>query len=157
MQTALLVIHIVLAIVMIAVVLVQKSEGGALGMGGSSGGFMTTRGTANLLTRTTAVLAALFFLSTLGLALAFKGGQKTSSVLDADDATSHSAPVVPGAPVAPVLPNVPAVPSAPAAPMVATENAPVKDQNTADADKKQGKKQNKKTASKKAAKDKDPS
>lgn len=152
MQTALLVIHIVLAIVMIAVVLVQKSEGGALGMGGSSGGFMTTRGTANLLTRTTAVLAALFFLSTLGLALAFKGGQKTSSVLDADDPVSHSVPVVPGAPVAPVVPSVPA-----AAPMAVQENAPVAEQDAANANKKQGKKQSKKTASKKAAKDKDPS
>ncbi|MBA4118087.1 MAG: preprotein translocase subunit SecG [Candidatus Puniceispirillum sp.] len=156
MQTALLVIHIVLAIVMIAVVLVQKSEGGALGMGGSSGGFMTTRGTANLLTRTTAVLAACFFLSTLGLALAFKGGQKTSSVLDAPDEVRHEAPMVPGAPA-------PAAAPAPVAPLKADaatpapakeEAAPVKE---AQAPAKQAKKQNKKTASKKAAKDKDPS
>ena len=154
MQTALLVIHIVLAIVMIAVVLVQKSEGGALGMGGSSGGFMTTRGSANLLTRTTAVLAGCFFLSTLGLALAFKGGQKTSSVLDAPDEPRHEAPMVPGAPAAAPAPTAPLKADAAMPAPAKEEAAPVKE---AQAPAKQAKKQNKKTASKKAAKDKDPS
>tara|TARA_A100000171_G_C2135391_1_gene149793 strand:- start:1665 stop:2126 length:462 start_codon:yes stop_codon:yes gene_type:complete len=87
MINALLVVHIILAVCMIALVLFQKSEGGALGMGGSSGGggmggFMSARGTANLLTRTTGILATLFFMTTLGLAIAFKGGATQSSILE---------------------------------------------------------------------------
>src|SRR3989344_2901815 len=59
MTTVLLVIHLLLAITLVCIVLIQRSEGGALGMGGGGmGGFMTSRSTANLLTRTTAVLAA---------------------------------------------------------------------------------------------------
>jgi preprotein translocase subunit SecG len=73
---------------MIVLVLFQKSEGGALGMGGAGGGgrgiggFMSARGTANLLTRTTGVLATLFFLTTIGLAVAFKGGVDQKSILE---------------------------------------------------------------------------
>lgn len=106
MQTALLIFHIVLAVIMIGLVLIQKSEGGALGMGGGGGGFMSTRGSANLLTRTTAVLATLFFASTLGLALVFKGAQAPKSLLDTPVSAPVSAPaqtpVVP-APVSPVV------------------------------------------------------
>lgn len=67
----LLVIHLMICAAMIAVVLLQKSEGGALGMGGGGGGggFLTGRGTANLLTRTTAMLAAAFFLTSITLSL----------------------------------------------------------------------------------------
>lgn len=91
MINALLVIHIILAICMIGLVLIQKSEGGALGMGGGSGGggmggFMSARGTANLLTRTTAVLATLFFMTTLGLAVLYKGGSQ-KSILDGVEAS----------------------------------------------------------------------
>lgn len=97
MINALLVLHIILAVLMIALVLLQKSEGGALGMGGSGGnmgGLMSTRGAANLLTRTTGVLATLFFLTTLGLALLFKGGASQKSLLDAVETSpkaSHEA------------------------------------------------------------------
>ena len=66
MQTVIIVIHLMIVVVMIGAVLLQKSEGGGLGMGGGAG-FMSSRGTANLLTRTTAVLACLFFLTSLGL------------------------------------------------------------------------------------------
>src|SRR5215468_3833887 len=66
MQTVIIVIHLMIVVVMIGAVLLQKSEGGGLGMGGGAG-FMSSRGTANLLTRTTAVLAFLFFLTSLGL------------------------------------------------------------------------------------------
>ena len=60
MITVVLVVHLMLAVALVGVVLLQKSEGGALGMGGGGmSGFMTGRSTANLLTRTTAVLAAL--------------------------------------------------------------------------------------------------
>jgi preprotein translocase subunit SecG len=66
MQTVVIVIHLMIVAVMIGAVLLQKSEGGGLGMGGGAG-FMSSRGTANLLSRTTAILAGLFFLTSLFL------------------------------------------------------------------------------------------
>ena len=68
MQTVLIVIHLMVVTALVVVVLLQRSEGGALGMGGGSG-FMTGRGQANVLTRATAILATLFFLTSLGLTL----------------------------------------------------------------------------------------
>src|SRR5215468_1003067 len=68
MTTVLLIIHIMIALALIGVVLLQRSEGGALGIGGG-GGFMTGRGAANFLTRVTAGLAAAFFFTSLVLAL----------------------------------------------------------------------------------------
>ena len=67
MQTVLIVIHLMVVIALVAVVLLQRSEGGALGIG--SGGFMTGRSQANVLTRATAILAALFFATSLGLTI----------------------------------------------------------------------------------------
>ena len=94
MTTVLLVIHIMIAIAMVGMILLQKNEGGGPGIGGGTmGGLMSTRGTANLLTRTTAVLATLFFLSTLGLAIIFKGGNKSESILDTPAATVPVAPM----------------------------------------------------------------
>ena len=69
MQTVVIVIHLMIVAVLIGAVLLQKSEGGGLGMGGGAG-FMSSRGTANLLTRTTAILAAGFFVTSLFLAWA---------------------------------------------------------------------------------------
>ena len=69
MQTVVIVIHLMIVAVLIGAVLLQKSEGGGLGMGGGAG-FMSSRGTANLLTRTTAILAAGFFVTSLYLGLA---------------------------------------------------------------------------------------
>jgi preprotein translocase subunit SecG len=66
MQTVIIVIHLMIVTVLIGSVLLQKSEGGGLGMGGGAG-FMSSRGTANLLTRTTAVLAVGFFITSLFL------------------------------------------------------------------------------------------
>jgi preprotein translocase subunit SecG len=80
MTTVILVIHLLLAIAMIGVILIQRSEGGALGgLGGGMGGFMTGRATANLLTRTTAILAAAFFATSLVLAILASGGNKGES------------------------------------------------------------------------------
>jgi len=63
--------------------LLQRNEGGGLGIGGSSsGGFMTARGTANLLTRTTAILAACFFATSIGLAIIAGAGTSTKSIVD---------------------------------------------------------------------------
>ena len=67
MQTVVIVVHLMIVAVLIGAVLLQKSEGGGLGMGGGAG-FMSSRGTANLLTRTTAILAAGFFVTSLWLA-----------------------------------------------------------------------------------------
>lgn len=70
METVLLVAHLMIALVMIGVILLQRSEGGALGIGGSSNaGLLSARGTASALTRTTAILAFCFMLSSLTLAL----------------------------------------------------------------------------------------
>ncbi len=72
MTTVILVIHVILAICIIIAVLLQKSEGGGLGIGGSSnagGGFMTARGTANFMTKLTAFLGGCFFLTSIILAL----------------------------------------------------------------------------------------
>jgi preprotein translocase subunit SecG len=71
MQTVLLVIHLIIAIALIGVVLLQRSEGGALGIGGGGGGgsLFSARGVGNTLTRTTAILAVIFFLTSIGLTL----------------------------------------------------------------------------------------
>ena len=98
MQTVLLVVHLIIAVALVGVVLLQRSEGGALGIGGGGGGFMTGRGAANLLTRTTGILAAIFILTSLGLAI-LAGGYKTpASILDAPES---SAPAVPSGPTVP--------------------------------------------------------
>ena len=68
MQTVLIVFHLMVVIALVATVLLQRSEGGALGVGGG-GGFMTGRGQANALTRATAILGTLFFVTSLGLTL----------------------------------------------------------------------------------------
>ena len=69
MQNVLLVAYLLIVLALIAVILLQRSEGGGLGMGGNAGGLMTVRGSANLLTRTTGVLAALFFATAIGIFL----------------------------------------------------------------------------------------
>jgi preprotein translocase subunit SecG len=68
MQSVLIVVHLMIVVVLVVVVLLQRSEGGALGVGGG-GGFMTGRGQANALTRATAILAALFFATSMGLTI----------------------------------------------------------------------------------------
>ena len=86
MQTLVLTIHILIALALIGVVLLQRSEGGGLGIGGGSGGggggFMTARGTANLLTRVTAILAACFFATSLILAIMAGAGRENVSIID---------------------------------------------------------------------------
>jgi preprotein translocase subunit SecG len=71
MQTVLLVAHLIIALALIAVVLLQRSEGGALGIGGGGGGgsLFSARGVGNTLTRTTAILAVAFFITSIGLTL----------------------------------------------------------------------------------------
>lgn len=96
MATVLLVLHLMIAAALCGVVLLQRSEGGALGIGGGGGGFMTGRGTSNLLTRATAVLAGLFFMTSISLTLLALQGSRAVSPLDAGAGAPASAPAVPG-------------------------------------------------------------
>ncbi|MBL6957711.1 MAG: preprotein translocase subunit SecG [Rhodospirillales bacterium] len=87
MITVLLVIHLIIAIALVGTVLLQRSEGGGLGMGsggggGGMGGFMSGRDTANLLTRTTGILAAGFFVTSMSLAILYGGSRQAKSILD---------------------------------------------------------------------------
>ena len=125
MTAIILVIHLFIAIAMIGVILLQKSEGGALGMGGGGmSGFMTGRSTANLLTRTTAVLAACFFATSIALAVLAASARAPRSLIDqgAPPASSLPAPLpaspAPATPApAPAQPAAPAAPAAPSAPL----------------------------------------
>lgn len=131
MQTVLLVIYLMVVIALIGVVLIQRSEGGGLGIGGGSG-FMSARGTANALTRTTAILATLFFVLALGMGVLAKYEAKPTDILDKipqgegqkgvldqlGGAKTPAAPAAGGAaaPAAPAA-NGQAAPAAPAAPV----------------------------------------
>jgi preprotein translocase subunit SecG len=89
-------IHLMVVVAMIGVVLLQRSEGGGLGIGGGGGGgFMSSRGTANVLTRTTAILAAAFFVTSLTLSILAGLAHRPSSVIRTE---TPSAPSAPGAP-----------------------------------------------------------
>jgi preprotein translocase subunit SecG len=99
MQTVIIVIHLMIVATLIGMVLLQKSEGGGLGMGGGAG-FMSSRGTANLLTRATAVLAVGFFLTSLLLSWLASYDRKPSSIIGANPA-SQSQPAGGAAPIAP--------------------------------------------------------
>jgi preprotein translocase subunit SecG len=136
MQHVVIVIHLMLVLALIGVVLLQRSEGGGLGIGGG-GGFMTNRGAGNVLTRTTAVLAGLFFLTSLLLSILAGLNRKPASILQGGQSTPAApapatAPPVSGGgllkqlqqgapgsqPPAPGAPAAPAAPSAPAGPQV---------------------------------------
>ena len=107
-QTVIFVIHILIALAMVCLILLQRSEGGALGMGGGGGGgggggMMSSRSSANLLTRATAVLAGLFIATSLGLTMLASGAKESTSILD-----QVGTPVAPiEGPVEPANPTVP--------------------------------------------------
>lgn len=82
MATIILIIHLMLAVALVATVLLQRSEGGALGIGGGGDGLMSGRGAGNALTRATAVLAALFMTTSLVLGILAARGGMADSVLD---------------------------------------------------------------------------
>lgn len=84
MTAVILTIHVLIVLALIGLVLMQRSEGGALGMGGggAGGGFMSGRGAANALTRTTSILAALFFATSLGLAVIAGSGEDAEAVIE---------------------------------------------------------------------------
>jgi preprotein translocase subunit SecG len=94
MLTVLIVIHLMIVMAMIGVVLLQRSEGGGLGIA-QTGGFLSSRGTANVLTRTTAILAAAFFFMSLTLSVVAGYGHRERSILQ-NTGTQPQAPA--GAP-----------------------------------------------------------
>jgi preprotein translocase subunit SecG len=129
MQTVVIVIHLMVVLALVGVVLLQRSEGGGLGIGGGSG-FMSARGAANALTRATAILAALFFATSIALSLIARYGGSATDVLDRVPAAQTQqggggvlnqlggkeapAPATPAAPAG-ETPTAPATPAAPAA------------------------------------------
>ena len=108
METIVLVIHLMIALALVGVVLLQRSEGGGLGMGGGGGGgggmggFMTGRAAADLLTRTTGILAAGFMATSMLLAILADTGSEQGSILDQlqSGAPASGEPAVPTAPIA---------------------------------------------------------
>ena len=82
METLLLIVHIVLAIFLIGSVLLQKSDGGALGIGGNSDNLMSSRSAGNFLTKFTAVLAFLFIITSISLTLINKKDTSQKSIID---------------------------------------------------------------------------
>jgi preprotein translocase subunit SecG len=123
MQTVIIVIHLMVVLAMIGVVLLQKSEGGGLGMGGGGGGFLSSRGTANVLTRTTAILAAVFFSTSLILSILAGFERKPTSILGGSGAPAagqpqpgSQGPATPGGSLLDQFQGQPAQPSAPQPP-----------------------------------------
>ncbi len=121
MIKVLMIIHVFVTLSLIGVVLIQRSEGGGLGIGTSQGmgAFMGGRGTANLLTRTTAILGAIFFALSLALALLNRGTSGVGrSILDEPPAQTSPAPAaVPTIPPTGAAPAAPTTPVAPGAPV----------------------------------------
>jgi preprotein translocase subunit SecG len=141
METVVIVVHLMIVLALVGVVLLQRSEGGGLGIGGGSG-FMTARGAANALTRATAILAIAFFATSLTLSVIARYGERTIDILDrvpaagqgeggagvldqlgGSDAPAPAVPTGDDAATPPVAPAVPtgddaAAPAAPAAPAV---------------------------------------
>jgi preprotein translocase subunit SecG len=81
METVIIVIHLMVIVALVALVMLQRSDGGALGIGGSSG-FMTTRGQGNVLTRSTAILAAAFFATSIALTIIARISGGGGSILE---------------------------------------------------------------------------
>ena len=136
MQSVLLVIHILIVVALIGVVLLQRSEGGALGTGGGTGSFMTGRGQANALSRATAILGALFFATALLMSILSSWNRAPTSILGKSAPTpagqTAPAPVAPGNILDQLkqmegqsgAPQTPAPATAPAAPAPAAPAAP---------------------------------
>ena len=117
LQTILLVAMIIISIALSGVILLQRSEGGALGMGGGPSGFMTARGAGNLLTTTTWWLGALFVICAISLTIVGNMERASRSVVDADAVGSIALDSAPAAPAAPSLDDLEAsLPTAGSAP-----------------------------------------
>ena len=127
MQHVVIVIHLMLVLALIGVVLLQRSEGGGLGIGGG-GGFMTSRGTANVLTRATAILAGLFFLTSILLSILAGYSRAPTSIIQGGSTPAPAGAPPPlsgggllnqlqqGAPGSQPAPSAPPAPSGPVVP-----------------------------------------
>lgn len=115
MQTVVIVIHLMVIVALVAVVLLQRSEGGALGVGGSDQ-FMTTRGQGNVLTRATTILGAIFFITSLAMSVLARMNAPPTAILDTTP-TTQTAPTTPTAPA--TAPTAPAT-----APATSDSSAP---------------------------------
>ncbi|MFN3931549.1 MAG: preprotein translocase subunit SecG [Brevundimonas sp.] len=113
LQTILLVAMILISVALAGVILLQRSEGGALGMGGGPSGFMTARGAGNLLTVTTWWLAGAFFACAIGLTIVGNISRSNQSIVDPDAVGALATPPA-GAATAPADPA--AAPAQPAGP-----------------------------------------
>ena len=119
MQTVIIVIHLMVVLAMIGVVLLQKSEGGGLGMGGGGGGgFLSSRGQANALTKATAILAAVFFSTSLVLSILAGIDRKPASSIVGGPSAPASGQAQPGSggSLLDQFPSQPAQPAGPQAP-----------------------------------------
>jgi len=120
MQTVLIVIHLMIVLALVGIVLIQRSEGGGLGVGGGSG-LMSARGAANALTRTTGILAAAFFITSLSLGVLARYSDSPTDILDriptqTDGSGSGVLDQLGGAatPAADAAGDIPALPEVPA-------------------------------------------
>ena len=116
MQSVLIVVQLIVSVALVIVVLLQRSEGGALGIGGGGGGgggggLFTPRGAGDALTRITAVLAVLFFLTSMGLTLLALHAKPQRSILDSAPTKPATAPLTKKPQNKPAAPEVPTVPS----------------------------------------------
>jgi preprotein translocase subunit SecG len=117
MQQVLLAVHLVVALALIGLVMLQRSEGGALGIGGGGGGnLFSSRGVGNTLTRATAILAACFFATSIALTMLANHKSGTTSIIDTGAVTAPVGGTAPAAPsgegLLPKLdPNKPVVPT----------------------------------------------
>jgi len=115
METIVLVIHMLIGVALVGVVLMQRSEGGLGGLGGGGGGgagggmggLLGNRQTANLLTRTTGLLALAFMVTSIGLAILANDGGSTGAIIN------ETAPAAPHGGMAPTEPSVPTTPAVP--------------------------------------------
>ncbi len=121
MTTVLLIIHLLTALSLVALILMQQSEGGVLGVGGGSNSLFTARGASNVMSRATAILATIFFITSLTLTL-LAGSAKPKSVIDTLK-DSAVAPLIPLSQNASPQPAPPAT-VAPVAPVPNTATAP---------------------------------
>ncbi|NBX65667.1 MAG: preprotein translocase subunit SecG [Proteobacteria bacterium] len=125
MQEVILVVHLLLALVIIGLVLIQRSSGGGLGVGGGAGGmgdFASARSTANALTKATTICALLFFATSISLAVIAKNSGARKGLLESyETPAAAAAPVMPAAPTDAVAPAAPQAPAATPEPPVPTQ------------------------------------
>ena len=96
MENFILVLNIILAIILVIIILLQKSEGGALGIGASQESFISSRSAGNLLTKATAIIATLFIITSISLTIISQKGISTSSVLEkVEEKQDPSEPQIP--------------------------------------------------------------